>query len=341
MKMKSVPFLLLLFLMIPATGFAQTGRLKGTVTDPEGNPLKDVQVQISGMNVKRNYKLKTNKKGKYLHAGVVLGIRYRIVLAKEGYQRAYVEGVKSTSDHQSETLGIYDFVLQPLEQGQTQRQLAFEVSEEARARLAKLKAEQERQAAASTKLGQKFDQAQKDLKAGNYEQAVQLLTEAAELDATQAGVWLSLAQAQEGLENHPEALSAYEKAAMLQPSPALYQNMGNIYAEMKNSEKAQEYYDKAVTMSAGSDPSVAAQTYYNMAVGHINSHETEKAKEALQKAIETDPGFAEAYYQLGIILSNDMNAIPEAVENLKKYLELAPQGPNSEMARLLVEGLSG
>ena len=250
MKTKSFPFLLLVFLIIPATGFAQTGRLTGTVTDPEGNPLKDVQVQISGMNVKRNYKLKTNKKGKYLHMGVVLGGRYRIVLAKEGYQRAYVEDVRSTSDHQSETLGIYDFVLQPLQQGQTQQQLAFEVSEEDLARLAQLKVDQERQAAASARVGQKFNQAQKDLEAGNYEQAVELLTKAAKLDATQAAIWISLAQAQEGLENHGEALSAYHKAAMLEPSPALYQNMGNIYAEMKNSEKAQEYYDKAVEMSA-------------------------------------------------------------------------------------------
>ena len=341
MKTKSFLFLLLVFLIIPAPGFAQVGRLRGTVTDPEGNPLKAAQIEISGMDIKRNYKLKTDKKGKYLHLGIALGGVYRIVVTFEGYQRNYVEGARCTSDHLSEKLGVYDFVLQPLQENQTERKLAFEMSEEDRARLAKLKGDQERHSAVSAKLGKKFEQAQKDLEAGNYEQAVELLTEAAELDATQAGIWISLAQAQEGLENHGEALSAYQKAAMLEPSPALYQNMGNLYAEMKNSEKAQEYYDKAVEMSTGSDPSVVASTYYNMAVGHINSQETEKAKEALQKAIEADPGFAEAYYQLGIILTNDMNAIPEAVENLKKYLELAPQGPNSEMAKLLVEGLSG
>ena len=340
MKTKSLPFLLL-FLILPATGFAQVGRLRGTVTDPEGNPLKEVQVRISGMDIKRNYKLKTNKRGKYLHVGISYQGIYRIVVTKEGYQREYIEGVRPTMDHLDEKKGVYNFVLRPLQQGQMERQLSFELTEKDRARLAQMKADQEKQAAASSKLGQKFDQARQDLKAGNYEQAVQLLTEAVEMDATQAGIWSSLARAQEGLENHEEALSAYQKAAMLQPSSALYQNMGNLYAEMKNSEKAQEFYDKAVAMSAGSDPSVAAAAYYNMAVGHINSEETEKAKEALQKAIEADPTYAEAYYQLAIILTNDMNAIPEAVENLKKYLELAPEGPNSEMARLLVEGLSG
>ena len=341
MKTKSFSFFLLFFLMVPATGLAQVGRLKGTVTDPEGNPLKAALIKIEGMDMKRNYKLKTDKKGRYLHVGIALGGIYRIVVTFEGYQRNYVEGARCTSDHMSDKLGIYDFVLQPLLQGQTERSLSFELSDEDQAKLAKLQADEEKQVAASTEMGKKFDQARKDIEAGNYEQAVQLLTEAADLDATQAGIWISLAQAQQGLAKHEEALSAYEKAAMLQPSPALYQNMGNLYAELENSEKAQEFYDKAVEMSAGSDPSVAASTYYNMAVGHINKLDTEKAKEALSKAIEIDPTYAEAYYQLGIILTNDMNAIPQAVEHLKKYLELAPEGPNSEMARLLVEGLGG
>ncbi len=339
MKTKYFSFFLLLFLIVPATGLAQVGRLKGTVTDPEGNPLKAALIKIEGMDMKRNYKLKTNKKGRYLHVGIALGGIYRIVVTLEGYQRAFVEGARCTSDHMSNELGIYDFVLQPLLQGQTERSLSFELSDEEQAKLAKLRADQEKQVASSTKMGKKFDQAQKDIEAGNYEQAVQLLTEAADLDATQAGIWISLAQAQQGLANHEEALSAYEKAAMLQPSPGLYQNMGNLYAELENSEKAQEFYYKAVEMSAGGDPAVAAATYYNMAVGHVNKLDTEKAKEALSKAIEIDPTYAEAYYQLGIILTNDMNAIPQAVEHLKKYLELAPEGPNSEMARLLVKGL--
>ena len=340
MKTKSVPFLLLLFLMIPATGFAQTGRVRGTVTDPEGNPLRGVQIQISRMDIKRNYKAKTNKQGKYLHIGVDYGGIYRIVATKEGYQRAFVENVRAAYDASDEK-GHCDFVLQPLQQGQMEQRLSFELSEEDRAELAKIKAEQEKKAAASDELVEKFDQARQDIEAGNFEQAVQLLTEAAEIDATQAGVWASLALAQTGLENHEEALSAYQKAAMLQPSPAIYQNMGNAYAAIGKKEKAQEFYTKAVEMSAGVDPSAAAATYFNMAVGHINSHETQKATEALHKAIEADPGYAEAYYQLGIILSGDMKAILQAVEHLKKYLELAPEGPNAEMARLLVESLSG
>jgi tetratricopeptide (TPR) repeat protein len=340
MKMKPVLFLLF-FLIIPATGFAQVGHLRGVVTDPAGTPLKGAQIEITGMDIKRKYKVKTNKHGKYVHVGVATGSIYRIVVTKEGYQRDYTEGAKATWDPLNEKLGRYDFELQPLQQGRTERQLSYELSDEERAKLAKMKAEQEKKAAASEELVEKFDQARQDVEAGNFEQAVQLLTEAAEIDATQAGVWVSLALAQTGLENHEEALSAYQKAAMLQPSPAIYQNMGNAYAAMGNKEKAQESYTKAVEMSAGVDPSAAAATYFNMAVGHINSQETQKATEALHKAIEADPGYAEAYYQLGIILSGDMKAILQAVEHLKKYLELAPEGPNAEMARLLVEGLSG
>jgi tetratricopeptide (TPR) repeat protein len=340
--MKTKPFLLLLllFLIAPATGFAQVGRIRGTVSDTEGNPLKDARIEITGMDVKRKYKLKTNKKGEYLHIGIVYQGVYRIMVTKEGYQRDFVEGVRASLDPTDEDRGVYHFQLQPLG-GQTERRLSYELTDEERAEVERAKAERERQAEAATALGEKFDQALQEIETGNYEQAVRLLTEAAAIDATQAAVWSRLAEAQTGLGNQKEALSAYEKAAMLQPDPAIYQNMGNAYAELGDSQKAQEYYAKAVAMSAETDPSAAAATYYNMAVGHINANQTQKAREALQKALELDPGFAEAHYQLGIILTNDMRAIPQAVEHLKKYLELAPEGPNAEMARLLVEGLSG
>ncbi len=209
MKTKCFSFFLLLFLITPATGFGQVGQLRGTITDPEGNPIQGAQIQISGLDIKRNYKVKTDKKGRYLHVGVALGGVYRIVATFEGYQQNFLEGARPTSDHLSEKLGVYDMVLQPLLQGQGQRSLSFELSDEERAKMEQLRADQEKHAAASAEVGKKFDQAQKDIQAGNYEQAVQLLTEAADLDATQPGIWISLAQAQQGLANHEEALSAY------------------------------------------------------------------------------------------------------------------------------------
>ena len=64
-----------------------------------------------------------------------------------------------------------------------------------------------------------------------------------------------------------------------------------------------------------------------------------QAREALLKALEAVPNHAESHYQLGIILTQQRHTIPKGVEHLKKYLELAPEGPNAEMAQLLVDAL--
>jgi len=48
------------------------------------------------------------------------------------------------------------------------------------------------------------------------------------------------------------------------------------------------------------------------------------ASEELEKAIELDPGMAEAYYQLGGVYIR-MQDVPKACQALKKYVELAPK----------------
>jgi tetratricopeptide (TPR) repeat protein len=75
-----------------------------------------------------------------------------------------------------------------------------------------------------------------------------------------------------------------------------------------------------------------------MGVTFINSGKSEEAIEALNKALEADPGYADAHYQLGISMLGT-GQMEESADHLKKYLELAPQGPNAEVAKQLVEQL--
>ena len=49
---------------------------------------------------------------------------------------------------------------------------------------------------------------------------------------------------------------------------------------------------------------------------------TEKATDALKRAIAADPSFAEAYYQLGMCLSANPDTIPAAIEALNKYIQI-------------------
>src|SRR6266403_6417265 len=52
---------------------AQTTSLAGEVKGEDGQPLKDAWIKIERKDIKGNYKVKTNKKGEYFHAGLPLG----------------------------------------------------------------------------------------------------------------------------------------------------------------------------------------------------------------------------------------------------------------------------
>ena len=74
--------------------FAQTSSLEGDVKDEDGSPLKGALVKIDRTDIKGNYKVKTDKKGHYFHAGLPLGT-YTITLEVDGKDRDTVKGVRT------------------------------------------------------------------------------------------------------------------------------------------------------------------------------------------------------------------------------------------------------
>ena len=67
----------------------------------------------------------------------------------------------------------------------------------------------------------------------------------------------------------------------------------------------------------------------------MNLQEYDKAEAAFLKVKELTPDYAPAYYQLGMIYVNQ-NKKPEAIENLERYIELAPDEPNADIARRIL-----
>jgi len=314
--------------------YAQVGNIRGKITDPEGNPIEGAQIRIESLDVARNYETESNAKGEFYHGGVTRQGSYRVIVKKEGYQSAYVEGLQSASDRRSDR-GNVDFTLQPGRSGP----LAFELTDE---QLEQMKAdvedaEKRQKSAAEVRLN--MDEGLQLFNQGAYEQALTVFNTALELDDAQPALWANLGNTHSKLNQNEQAVEAYQKAIELAPEdPTLYQNMGGLYASMGDTDKARELYQKAVSLSAYGDPRDAAVNYYNMGVTFINSGKSEEAIEALTKALEADPGYAEAHYQLGISMLGT-GQMEESASHLKKYLELAPQGPNAEVAKQLVEQL--
>ncbi|UCF37123.1 MAG: tetratricopeptide repeat protein [Acidobacteriota bacterium] len=340
MKSKFFVFLMLAALMVitwpTQLAFGQLGFLSGSVKDSEGNPIKDAEIRIEGMNITKKYKLKTNSKGEYIHAGINLQGVYRIIAEKEGFQGDYVEGVRPGFTRNEER-SITEFVLTA---GQA-RTLAFEMTDEDRARLQQQQEEAAKQAEALEKVRDDFNQGVNFYNLGQYEEAAVAFKKVLDIDPGQSSVWANLGSSYMKLDRNEEAIEALNKAIELEPDNATYfQNLGGTYAALGQTDKARELYEKAAGLSAELNPSDAAVNYYNMGVTYINTGKNQEAAEALLKAIELDPNHAESHYQLGITMLG-LGQMEDAIKYLQKYVEIDPAAVNAEVAKALIEQLSG
>lgn len=86
-----------------------------------------------------------------------------------------------------------------------------------------------------------------------------------------------------------EAIKEYEAAAKKNPLAYLY--LGNVYFEMKDYERAEEYYKKAIE----EDPK-NADAYNNLAwLYHTTGKNLEEAERLALKAIELNPSGSALY----------------------------------------------
>ncbi|GAB4242149.1 MAG: hypothetical protein Kow00109_17820 [Acidobacteriota bacterium] len=332
-----VPIVLtwLAFWPVPSA-FAQLGFVVGEVVDQNGNPIEGVTIRIEGMDNPRKYKLKTNKKGEFVHAGVSLQGTYRVIAEKEGYRTDYVEGIRPGFSRDDER-GHVKFTLTPGQAGP----LDFELTPEQKEELRRRQEEAKKRAEQLEKVRAAFEEARALFNAGQYELAVKGFEDILKIDDSQPAVWANLGACYHRMQQYDKALQAYDKAIELDPQDASYlQNKGAVYAAMGDNEKAREMFAKAAELTANQDPKEAALSYYNMGVVYINSGQTQEAEQALRKALEFDPKHAEAHYQLGLTLIG-LGNIEEALEHLKIYLELSPNSENAQVAKELIQQLGG
>ena len=74
---------LLTVVLLAAPALAQTGGLRGKVTDAQGAPVEGAIVKIEGKSTARKAEVKTNKKGEYIQIGLFPG-DYKVTVEKGG-----------------------------------------------------------------------------------------------------------------------------------------------------------------------------------------------------------------------------------------------------------------
>ena len=96
-----------LFFLFTGASWAQMSTLEGKVKGEDGQPLVGVQIRIERKDVKGIYRVKTDKKGRFVHAGLPLGGHYKVILELNGKDRDAVDNVRTRLD-----IGTVDFDLQ-------------------------------------------------------------------------------------------------------------------------------------------------------------------------------------------------------------------------------------
>ena len=341
---------------------AQTSSLAGEVKDEDGKPLAGAWIMIERTDIKGNYKVKTNKKGEYFHAGLPLGT-YNVRVEVDGKVRDQMKGVRTRL---GDPLPI-NFDLQGQKKKNEEVQAAAasgtltkeqerSMSPAEKAAMEKALKEREQSLQKNKALNDSFVGGMEALKNQKYDDAVTAFNKAAEMDPKQHVVWANLAEAYFGQAKSKtgdeqmalmnKGYEAYGKALELKPDDAGYHNNYALaLARGKKFPEAQAELTKAAQM----DPTNAGRYYYNLGALLVNNQQLEPAGEAFKKAIEAQPDYADAYYQYGIYLISKATTTadgkvtpqPGTKEAFEKYLSLKPDGPYAESSKGMLSMISG
>lgn len=338
------------------SALAQTMQISGKVLDAEGKPLQGAQIRIDRTDMKGQYKVKTNKKGEYLYAGLPFNGTFTVALEVDNKEVSSVKGIRS---RQGAPVEGVDFDLKKIASENAAAaaggpagaapppEVDRKMSAAEREALEKQRKEQEAAMAKNAELNAAFNTGKEDVAAKNWNVAVESFEKASTIDPAQHVVWGNLADAylarnQAG--DIDKGIAAYAKAVEIKPDdPAYHNNYALALGKAKKFDQAQVELTKAAQM----DPPSAGKYYYNLGAVYVNSGASKPAAEAFKKSIEADPNYSEAYYQLGLTLfgdattSADGEIVPPAgtADAFQKYLAMAPTGPNVDGAKAMLEAM--
>jgi len=363
-------FVILLFvvlalgLCVPPVFAQASGTVKGVCKDAQATPIVDGIVVYANQDNGQKYTLKTNKKGEYFSLGLTPG-KYNITLYKSaddqkaGKEMDHINGAQVKIDE-----NIYDF---DVKKEQEEAAKGKGISAEQLKQMQEQNAKVEHEKATVGKLNDKLNAAKAAADAGDYDTAIAALTEATQMDASRDLIWFKLgdyyrmsapkqtdpAEKQKRLDS---AVESYQKAVEIKKAAppdkdpavasralaAYYNNLADAYYKAKKVDEAVKTYE----LSAQTDPSSAAQAYFNIGAVLTNSGRPDEANAAFDKCLAADPNRAEAYYQKGLnllgkaTLQGDKTiAPPGTTEAFQKYLELSPTGANAQSAKDLLASL--
>lgn len=304
-------------LFVPAPAHAQSGSIKGKVTDAQGNPVDGAIISLESTDKGgKPITTKSNKKGEYMQVGLSPG-HYRVTAQKDD-----LKTTRETDVH----LDMLNFDIKLVAGGGA---AGGGVSKE--------------EAAKNEKAKTAFSEGVQFSRDGKNDEAVAKFMEVAAIIPTCSECYLNIGQVQLNAKKYDEAVAAFNKSIELKPSAEAYDGLANVYNAQKKFPEAEAAGKKAMELSAGAGGAAgsggaSASALYNQAVILWNQNKAQEAAEKLETAVKTDPNFPEAHYLLGKAYIN-LGKLPESAKELQEYLRLAPNGANKDDATKTLEML--
>jgi tetratricopeptide (TPR) repeat protein len=352
---------------VVSLGQAMTA-ISGTVKGADGKPIKDAEIRITRTDIKANYKMKTNKDGKYNYATLPLGT-YDVQIVADGTTLFDSKGIKTNYANPT----VID-IPQPVQAAAAAAPAASvagptapaappakaELTEaekkaqaEAQAKYEKEMKDYAEQQSKNEGLQTAFNAGMEAAKAKNWAAAIEGFEKAATLDPTQHAVFGQLAdvyekraqtlRGAERLADYNKSADAYLKAIAILPTDATYRYNASVSLARSNKmDEAQAQLDEAAKL----DPTGAARGYRNLGSVYFDTNRSDAAEKAYRKAIEIDPKSADAHHLLGVTLigratEKDGKLVAPAgtAEAFQTYLDLAPTGPMADDAKAMLTAL--
>jgi len=273
----------------------------GTVTDINGNPLRDVEVSAMAEGGGEPISAQTKKNGKFSIELDDFDLMYKLTFTKADFEPGSVEFVPG-----SEELNPLEVILAVANLTE-QREQAIPV----------------------------FNEGVAILESGDNPAALEKFLEASEIDPDFVPAANATAAIAMELKNFAVAADAAENLARLEPDNVTAISTA-YYAELMLLDM--ERFIPSARRLADASPEVVSNEMVQHARVLFDNEELAGSRTLLEIIVEREPEVAEAHLQLGLTC-NMLGDTECAKAALARYLELAPDGPDAATAQSLLDYL--
>jgi len=302
--MKRLALFLILGILICGLPYAQDwkgkGRVKGLITDEQGNPVEGVRVKFFLEKAQGGKTVTTNAKGEWSVNWIRNG-SWAVDIEKIGYEPKKLSVMIAEQKRNADM----EIVIKKVE--------GIVISEELEGKL--------------TAGNELFDQGQYDEARAVYEAMLAEYPDAFIVHMNVGNCYFEQ-------EKYEEAITAYGKLLENDPGHINAQlAIGNSYANAGDTDLALEWYNK-IPFEEIDDPDVL----YNIGTNYYNLAKFQDALRYYQRSIEVKEDFLDGLYQLGLTNLN-LQKNTEAIQAFEKYLTFDDESERATQVRGFIEYL--